>query len=749
MFWQRKQKKSKKQKATPAPAPASKKKGRGPSVAMEVKLAAVDALAAGLTSLEVAELVGVSHSTILKWRRVFAKGGIDAFRRSPSRMGVRKRCKVLEERIVAHRQEHPERGVRRIRDDLRRQEGLETSAETVRTVVNESGLSNPAIGSKRRPVQVRRFERSVPNALWQIDIFTFKLKRMYPVYLVGIIDDHSRYIVGHGLGVPSDQCILTEGECACSDAAVSGGAWTWCYNQNLYGKCDGERFCSTTGLTPCSAQSPGEEVCNGVDDDCDGDTDEGATDSDGDGQPDCMDEDDDGDNIADFSDNCPTVSNPGQEDLDLDGEGDACETDTDGDGDPDSSDCKPLDPTIFHGNEELCDGIDNDCIGGVPTDENDNDGDGVRGCEGDCNDSNDAVHPGAPEICSTSYDDDCDGDNNDPNAVGCQAYNIDQDSDSYGGMETQCRCFAEAPYTVTNSNDCDDTSGLINPAAGENCDIPGDENCNGVENEQGALGCVQYYLDADDDGFGTSSSICACGPLDQYTAENMQDCQDSNQDVNPSEDEDCLTAADDNCNGTANDVGAENCGEFYEDVDDDGYGVGTPVCICEAESIYRAPNAEDCDDTDSAVYPGATEKCSTAYDDNCNGDTDEPGAQGCTTFWVDSDGDGFAGTEECHCEGPPGSSDTLDDCCDTDPNAKPGQTSYFEQPRTLCGGFDYNCDGQEEKQQEASCVSGLCNAGVGWFQSTPSCGGTANWCMNCSECQVCIGSIVQQTQTCR
>jgi transposase InsO family protein len=199
MFWRPKQKKkSKKQEPAQAP-PAKKRQGRGPSVAMEVKLAAIDALVAGLTSLEVAELVGVSDSTILKWRRAFDDGGVDAFRRSPSTTGVRKRCKVLEERIVAHRQEHPDHGVRPIRDDLRRQDGLETSAETVRVVVNEAGLGASPIQAKRRPVQVRRFERSVPNALWQIDIFTFKLKRMYPVYLVGIIDDHSRYIVGHGL----------------------------------------------------------------------------------------------------------------------------------------------------------------------------------------------------------------------------------------------------------------------------------------------------------------------------------------------------------------------------------------------------------------------------------------------------------------------------------------------------------------------------------------------------------------------
>ena len=82
---------------------------------------------------------------------------------------------------------------------MRREEGLAVSAETVRRVINDAGLGNPPPASKARSVQVRRFERQVPNALWQIDIFTFELKRMYRVYLVGILDDHSRYIVGHGL----------------------------------------------------------------------------------------------------------------------------------------------------------------------------------------------------------------------------------------------------------------------------------------------------------------------------------------------------------------------------------------------------------------------------------------------------------------------------------------------------------------------------------------------------------------------
>jgi transposase InsO family protein len=166
---------------------------------MEVKLAAMEALAAGLSASEVGELIGASKTAINAWRRAYETEGASAFQRMPATPAARKRCKALEERIVTQRQEHPEHGVRRIRDDLRREEGLEVSAETVRQTVNEAGLGNDPVQPHRRPPQIRRFERSCPNALWQIDIFTFQLKRMYPVYLIGVIDDHSRYIVGHGL----------------------------------------------------------------------------------------------------------------------------------------------------------------------------------------------------------------------------------------------------------------------------------------------------------------------------------------------------------------------------------------------------------------------------------------------------------------------------------------------------------------------------------------------------------------------
>jgi transposase InsO family protein len=172
---------------------------RSPPVAMEVKVLALEALEAGLSAQEAGELVGVSSATIQKWRNLYAEGGVEALARKASSIGVRHQCSVLEERIVAERKAHPEHGVRRIRDDLRRGEGLAVSAEKVRSTVNAAGLGNAPPQARRRPPRERRFERTLPNALWQIDIFTFQLKRMYRVYLVGIIDDHSRYITGWGL----------------------------------------------------------------------------------------------------------------------------------------------------------------------------------------------------------------------------------------------------------------------------------------------------------------------------------------------------------------------------------------------------------------------------------------------------------------------------------------------------------------------------------------------------------------------
>lgn len=70
------------------------------------------------------------------------------------------------------------------------------------------------------------------------------------------------------------QCVSEEAVCACSETATNLALTTPCTVDNDFGSCEGVRTCAPEGLTVCSATAPSEEVCNGIDDDCDGLVDE-------------------------------------------------------------------------------------------------------------------------------------------------------------------------------------------------------------------------------------------------------------------------------------------------------------------------------------------------------------------------------------------------------------------------------------------------------------------------------------------
>ena len=169
-FWKRKR-----QVAAPT-APAVKRPSNGKRFPVEVKLLAARAKEAGLNRAEVSQLVGASPHSIDKWYQLYRDHGPDALIRQTSHPSTRKLCTILETRIEEFRRANPEMGVRRISDELRRNEGLEVSPETVRRVVNDADLGNPPPPSKARKPQVRRFERKIPNALWQIDIVSRQRK---------------------------------------------------------------------------------------------------------------------------------------------------------------------------------------------------------------------------------------------------------------------------------------------------------------------------------------------------------------------------------------------------------------------------------------------------------------------------------------------------------------------------------------------------------------------------------------------
>ena len=75
-------------------------------------------------------------------------------------------------------------------------------------------------------------------------------------------------------GKQTGQCRLVAGECACSVTATEQKLATTCRVKNGYGTCQGERKCGKDGLSACDAQTPAAELCDGVDNDCDGATDE-------------------------------------------------------------------------------------------------------------------------------------------------------------------------------------------------------------------------------------------------------------------------------------------------------------------------------------------------------------------------------------------------------------------------------------------------------------------------------------------
>ena len=75
-------------------------------------------------------------------------------------------------------------------------------------------------------------------------------------------------------GVDTMQCLADAGECPCTDKAIALGLSTPCELANEFGVCPGKRVCFDEGLGQCDAAIPAQEVCNGKDDNCDGEVDE-------------------------------------------------------------------------------------------------------------------------------------------------------------------------------------------------------------------------------------------------------------------------------------------------------------------------------------------------------------------------------------------------------------------------------------------------------------------------------------------
>ncbi len=153
----------------------------------------------GYSATVLRDQFGVSGHSVQRWVKAYREQGNEGLVAKLRTGSKPKMPETVKRRVVVMKSKHPEYGPRRIADVLKRFFLVPTSASSVHRALSEEGLTEKnKPKAVKNPSKPRFFERSRPNQLWQSDIMTFRLAGRN-AYLIGFLDDYSRYITSLGL----------------------------------------------------------------------------------------------------------------------------------------------------------------------------------------------------------------------------------------------------------------------------------------------------------------------------------------------------------------------------------------------------------------------------------------------------------------------------------------------------------------------------------------------------------------------
>jgi hypothetical protein len=290
--------------------------------------------------------------------------------------------------------------------------------------------------------------------------------------------------------------------------------------------------------TSANVNPAAAEICNHIDDDCNGLMDDALV-------FETYYADNDGDSYGDLNNSIYECSQPSGYVID-------------------NTDCNDNNVNQNAASAEICNGEDDDCEGTIDNGlvfldyyaDLDSDGFGAgaatNSCvdlgagyvtnNADCNNANASINPNAIEICN-SIDDNCDGQIDE--GITFTTYYQDFDNDGFGTGDSVTSCTNPGAGWVTNNTDCDDTNGNTFPGATELCNTI-DDNCDG-QTDEGVQ--TVYFIDNDGDTYGNPSvSILACTQPIGYTPDDT-DCNDTDASINPGAEDIGGNGIDENCDG--------------------------------------------------------------------------------------------------------------------------------------------------------------------------------------------------------